>query len=288
MTIRRRLAGLGLALALGGALAGAGRMTAPSPGALRFRLNLDRWQSCTEAQRDEYRARWREWLVRSPEQQARALRRYGVLSRLRDQVQLSGSGDASPARLAAELTLELEELILQLRREAPDAPSDLGLAESVDRLFRRRAAAFLDHMAARGRITSSERDRLLALPATALADESLRRLKAESLLLVDSAVAERLAAAEPLDVVAGLDALRRETGFLGRAGQIWPLSADEREELAGLPSPELVREALLRMKAVAIRDRLQGHPLAATEVDALLALPWAELERSLHALLAGA
>ena len=286
MTLRHPFRSVLLVLAMGAALSGAGLVQSAPGDTLAFRINLERWNARSESQRDELRARWRRWMERPASQRAQAEARCAVLRRLRQRMELSGTVQATPDRLAAELTWELEGLTQQVRREAPDAPTDIGLSDAVDLLLRRRVEAFLDHLQARGRLAADEHAQLLALPTPALAEAGLRRLKAEHLALLGAPIAAQLAECDPRDVAARIDQLRRQAGFLGRAGDAWPLTIEERESLAALPSDAQVRASLRQMKAPAVRERLLGRPLAAEQVDALLELPWNELERSLNELLA--
>jgi len=281
------LAGSLAVLVLGTAFVGATRLpSAADATKAEFVSNFSRWASLTGDQRNELRLRWRDWLARPADQRALAERRYAVLRRLRQR--LAGpAGAPSADRIAAELRGQLEGLTKQLRDEVPDAPTDIGLPDAVDLLFRVRAEAFFDHLQTRGRMTADERALLLAKPTPALADECLLKLKDAHLELLDEEDAAALADSAPRDVAARVDALRREHGFLGRAAsERWPLTPEERGVLAALPTAVQVQQSLREMKAPAIRDHLQARPMDPADIELLLAQPWDELERSLEELLA--
>jgi hypothetical protein len=282
------LAGALAVVVLGAALVGAARLpSATDEAKATFAANVSRWAHFTDSQRNELRLRWREWLARPAEQRALAERRYAVLCRLRQRLASPVAGAPTDDRIAAELRGQLEGLTLQLRREAPDAPTDIGLPDAVDVLFRVRAQAFLDHLQARGHLTREELAPLLALSTPALADKCLGLLKAEHLALLDEDDAEALAEADPRDVAARVDALRREHGFLGNAAsELWPLTPEERAVLAALPTAARVQQSLREMKAPAVRDHLQARQMPPEAVELLLAQPWDEVERSLEELLA--
>ena len=91
----------------------------------------------------------------------------------------------------------------------------------------------------------------------------------------------------PLDVIDRMLELRRLRGFLGQAGKVLGLTADEQQQLAEASDDDffLVGKRLMEPKARQYMSSRLG--MDEEKINRMLSRPYRQIERSLHRLIRG-
>lgn len=243
------------------------------------------WNGLDAAARDDLRARWARARSSEGADRDRVERRMATLSRLLvDQRRRSSSGSLDAQALEGEL------VALPARVDAHVDPAGTQpgtVVEKVQRRTERWLGQFLANLERAGRLTAAEHGRLRGQPFTARVAEGLELQKREEIDFLSEGIqperARDLVEAEPLAVVAHARDSRRRQGFIGRASRVLELSLDDRSRLATVPDEQLV--GLLRELMVPkVRRHLALRGVPAEQVEAILGLPYRELERTLDSL----
>ncbi|RKY20131.1 MAG: hypothetical protein DRQ55_08690 [Planctomycetota bacterium] len=250
-------------------------------------VNRLAWNTLDEIERDALRSTWRRVASNSGPDRSGLERRMETLSRLLV-VRRRGNDRSLPStELNAELA-ELEQCVNKWLPESAGAPQ--SAAARVTRRTGRLLNLFLEHLTDARRLDPAERDRLLALPYSRRVVEGLELQKREEIFFLSETSGARdmdeLDRQEPLAVVANARDQRRRRGFLGRAGRVMDLSASELRRLADVP-PEELMSTLRELMVPKVRRHLEHTDVSDERIEAILAQPYRELERTLDALVRG-
>jgi len=287
-----RALALGWVVALGSAFALAQVPDGFDPGL--WSRNEQRWEQLPEARRAELRHAWTRFDSLPAARQELLIQRADMLRRVRAE-RAAAAPDAAVEEqdVLAALTQRADLARRTLQAQSSESIAEHGLARAVQVRAQRSLHAFFGHMVARGRIGEGERARLLQLGFREQAREGLLLLKTERLHLysetprVPRRDVEQLSRARSIEALQALARRRRAEGFLGKLGELLPLGQDARRVLAAAPDWDVERLLFERHRAAILRI-LEGLQQSPERCEQLLALPLNELERELHALLAGA
>lgn len=204
----------------------------------------------------------------------------------------SAAESDAPAATPAAAESDAPAADPQLAAAQADATVDPVLVErTLDERITRAVAAFLDNLESEHEIEAATRSWLVSLPPQELLVECLKLQKRRDIFLFverhapeGQAELMELSELSPLDAIDRLDDIRRENGFLGRAGQVLQLSPQQMAEISASPEEDALR-LLKRMLAPRIRALLAAEGKPAERIDQILRLPPRELERVLNRLL---
>jgi hypothetical protein len=251
--------------------------------------NRIQWMALSEFDRERFRAEWADLNAEPLDGQLVVMRRLATLERLRARPALSGDGTRGPE----EIERTLEGVAFRLRRllDVEEGRSDVEASQKLRASTKHRIDAFLDNLVDAERLSPVQRDELRRASWDEFVRLALEIQKTEEIYLYSelSSRGERtqLESLAPLDVIDEMLEIRRLRGFLGQAGVVLGLSAEEQQMLAAAPDDDFFRIAKRLMEPKA-RAYMSTHlEMDSKQIDRVLARPYRDLERSLHLLVQG-
>jgi hypothetical protein len=259
------------------------------PSVPREQQNRNRlqWMALPEYERERLRKEWTDLNAEPRAVQLELMRRLATLDRLRTRRNLNGQG--MPA--TEEIKGILEGVTSRLRLEFGEglARSEGEMLQQLRISTQRRIDGFLDNLVEAGRLSLEQREAAQESSWDDYVRNALEIQKAEEIFLYsefadgdDSVELEELA---PLDVLDEMLEIRRLRGFLGRAGAVLGLSAEEQRLLSEASNEEFYGVAKRLMEPKAREYMVAQLGMSKQQVDRVLSQPYRDLERSLHRLL---